>query len=207
MRISTATIDCWRQATDGSSYTDFQHHHWEIGPSGTINAMINNKPTYKWTLNAFGHHGTGTWSATSPSLSSEAQVWINSNSSPPMVNLIQTVNSNVLPSTGNTISTSHDVHEPIWRPITWNPGSSALSSVSFLDMGVPTYQLTFGIPIAVPTGKTEVVAVLTQPMTWNVFPGMGGTSIDNATAKGLFYQLPGSIAGVEWWAWTINLVS
>ena len=55
MRISTATIDCWLYISGPNNYFDFQHHHWDIGPSGTIDTAITNTPTYTWTVNANGY--------------------------------------------------------------------------------------------------------------------------------------------------------
>jgi hypothetical protein len=41
MRISSATIDCWLYI-NGNNYSDFQHHHWDVMPSGTIDTANNN---------------------------------------------------------------------------------------------------------------------------------------------------------------------
>lgn len=45
MRISNATIDCYLSIS-AAGYSDFQHHHWEIMPSGPIGTGTNNIPTY-----------------------------------------------------------------------------------------------------------------------------------------------------------------
>src|SRR5262249_36276160 len=65
MRISTATIDCYVSisSTSDPNYSDFQHHHWEIMPSGQIGTgTLNNIPTYTWSVNCMGSDSSGSWS-------------------------------------------------------------------------------------------------------------------------------------------------
>jgi ABC transporter substrate binding protein len=82
MLLSSATIDCRlyvsghgsQSATD--PYSDFQHHHWEIASSATIDNKLTNLPSYTWTLNGRGYNDNGSWSAINQSKTSKAQVWI-----------------------------------------------------------------------------------------------------------------------------------
>jgi hypothetical protein len=94
MRISSATIDCYLSisSTSATNYSDFQHHHWEIMPSGPIGTGINNIPTYTWTVNSIGKDSSGSWSTPmgqSVTVSNGAQARI---SMPNMVSLTQTTN-------------------------------------------------------------------------------------------------------------------
>ena len=124
MRISNATIDCWLYVSGHGSqsatnpYSDFQHHHWEIG-SSAIDNTLNNKPTYIWTLNGRGYDDNGSWSAINQSKTSNAQVWISSGTT---VTLKQTVGFGVneVTATGSTNATTHQVPELTWPALTWD---------------------------------------------------------------------------------------
>src|SRR5205809_858982 len=109
MKISNGTIDCWLSISGANSNTDFQHHHWEIGPSNTIDTSTTNKPSYTWSVNAYGYWaGNGGWSTPlNQSVTSNAEVRI---SSPSTVSLTQTqaYGVNKIHATG-TQSTAHDV--------------------------------------------------------------------------------------------------
>ena len=81
MLISSATIDCWLdvrgQSPAGQPYSDFQHHHWQVGPSTTIDGMLGNTLNYFWGLNVSGADGSGTWSTINQSklFVNDAQAW------------------------------------------------------------------------------------------------------------------------------------
>src|SRR5215469_2791939 len=164
MHISNAIIDCWLNVS-GTNYSDFQHHHWDIGPSGTIGTAVGNTLDYTWTLSGGGHDSSGSWNAISQSktLSHGAQVRI-INTNPAMVSLTQTVNFGVnnLQATGNIAAMTHMVPELTWPSnLTWSP-SPAMSSIIYQDMGGPTYKL---VPTFVPSGQAglgEVIGLLTE---------------------------------------------
>lgn len=211
MKISTATIDCWLSVSGPNNDFDFQHHHWDIGPSGTIDTSNTNQPSYTWSVNANGFWaGNGSWStAPNQSVTSNAQVWIDSSSN--MVWLTQTKNFgvNTIPATGNA-STAHAVSELIWPQdangdtlVKWSPSAGTPSSISYQDMGAPTYQLV-SIPTAVRIGKGRVPRewAWVQSMSLVLVPGMGGQDWLGNTQ---FSLIPVTSARA-WWAWTINLV-
>src|SRR5262245_1362824 len=199
MRISTATIDCWLWLT-ANGYSDYQHHHWDIGPSGTIDTTVNNKPTYTWTVYGFGQDSNGSWSTTNQNKTLIAQVRI---SSPTTVSLTQTqgFGVNTLPATGSTPATNHTVPELTWPPdLTWSPTLFTPSSSSHLDMGQPTIQQ--GPPVAVPVTPPTFPPTLTLLATFAFTPGIGGR---DWTHKSQYFQIPSPFTALAWWAWTINL--
>lgn len=167
MKISTGTIDCWLSVSGPNNNSDFQHHHWDIGPSGTIDSSLTNTPTYTWNVNANGYWaGNGSWSTPlNQSLTSNAQVRI---SSPGTVSLRQThgFGVNHLPATGNQ-STAHAVSELMWPQdanggtlVNW-PNAGMPSMSTYQDMGPPTYQFVMGPPFQVaPTGETGPLSVV-----------------------------------------------
>src|SRR5262245_46549323 len=115
MQISTATIDCWLEVgSQSSAYFDFEHHHWDIGPSGPIDSGNNNLPTYTWTLSGFGHDGNGNWSTSPQSLTSAAKVRNDPANS--VVSLTQTKSfgGNHLPAIGTN---AHEVFELAWPSV------------------------------------------------------------------------------------------
>jgi hypothetical protein len=203
MRISTAIIDCWLYVR-GQSYSDFQHHHWEVMPSGTIDATVNNRPTYIWALNESGTDSNGSWSAISQSktLNNGAEVRI---SSPTTVSLTQTqgFGVNQLPAHGSSSVTAHTVSELIWpTDLTWHPGHGTPSSITYRDSGAPTYQLV-STPVVVPGSRKDVLLLVESIV---LIPGAGGFGGRDWTHEGAtFYQKPAAASALAWWAWTINL--
>ncbi len=204
MRISSATIDCWLYI-NGNNYSDFQHHHWDVMPSGTIDTANNNTPTYTWALSGFGSDGNGSWNAISQSktLSNGARVRI---SSPNTVSLTQTVGFGVnqLTATGSTNATTHPVPELIWpMDLTWNPNLATPSLSTYRDMGQPTIQS--GPPAAVPSNPPTFPPTLVLIETFVLAPGVGGRDYTAETKNN--FQKPSNATARAWWAWTINLVA
>jgi hypothetical protein len=196
MKISNATIDCWlyvsghgsQSATD--PYSDFQHHHWEIASSATIDNKLMNKPSYTWTLNGRGYDDNGSWSAINQSKTSNAQVWISSGTT---VTLKQTVGFGVneVPATGSTNATNHQVPELIWPPLTWDTNANTQSPITHSDGSLPTYRI-----VTVPTGGKKSLRRLA------IVPGVGGRDYTNSVQ---YFQKPAVVGAIAWWAWTIKL--
>jgi hypothetical protein len=198
MHISGATIDCWlyvsghgSQGAASDPYADFQHHHWDIMPSGTIDNTVNNRPSYVWTMNGGGHDDNGIWSTITQSVTSSAQVRI---SSPTTVSLTQTVGFGVneVAATGTTNVTTHQVPELTWPALTWSPTANTPSSITFQDTGRPTYRVVIH---PVPGGKKAVRRLA-------VVPGVGGRDYTQTTQ---YFQKPAVVSATAWWAWTIHL--
>jgi len=201
MRFSGATIDFWLYVSGHSKstasnpnpdpYSDYQRHHWEIMPSNmTIDTTLNNKPSYTWTLNGRGYDDNGSWSAINQSLTSQAQVWINSSG---MVVLTQTnASNNALTETG-TNNTTHPTSELIWPPLTWSPNLNTPTSLIHSDGSLPHYYI-----VSVPTAGKKSLSRLAYD------PGVGGRDY---TGPGIvqFFQKPEVVGATAWWAWTINL--
>jgi hypothetical protein len=204
MRISTATIDCWLYAT-GQSYSEFQHHHWDIGPSATIDDTVNNKPTYIWTLNGSGSKGGVSWSTISQSqtITDDAQVRI---SAPGVISLKQTVGIGTYQLLANGIPSAqtHPVEELTWpADLTWNENAAAPSSITYRDMGQPDYQL-ITIPVVIPGSRKEGLQ-LVESFALVPRPGAAGSGGRNWENQATFWQPPGGYTARAWWAWTINL--
>src|SRR5215467_5146505 len=126
MFISSATIDCWLFTTghgaggvQNDAYSDYQHHHWDIMASNSIDRTLSNKPPYTWTCDGNGQDDNGSWS-TSKSITSNAQVFINSAN---VIILAQTVGFGVnqVTATGSTAHTTHWIPELTWPALTWSP--------------------------------------------------------------------------------------
>ena len=200
MRLSSATIDCWLQVI-GPGYHDFEHHHWNImGLSGTIGTAVGNATAYTWSLNGWGSDNNGSWSAIrqSKTINNGAQVRI---TSPANVTQATSPRSQLL-MTGSSKATDHPADELTWpTDLTWNPGHSTPSVITFSDMGQPTYQLVTA-PYVAPTGQTAPLSVgglLLAKMSLVLVPGVGGRDYNSQTSN------RGSSA-LAWWAWAINLV-
>jgi hypothetical protein len=223
MRISTATIDCYVSisSTMDPTYSDFQHHHWEIMPSGQIGTgTLNNIPTYTWTVNSFGKDSSGTWSTPmgqSFPVNNGAQARI---TSPNTVSLNQTVGFGVhkLPVIGSVKATEHEVAEMIWmipappggtpqNLITWNANLPP-STFTHQDTGYLTYKWTSTLSL-IPTGQTffgrSILAFVTNYAVDLASPTgvVGGR--DWTTGALTLYQVP-SARALAWWTWTITLV-
>lgn len=212
MRLSSATIDCWLQISGTGTYSDFQHHHWDIGgPSGPIGTAIGNRTTYIWTLDGNGNDSSGSWSAINQSktIINGAEVRISAATNPPnMVALTQAtvVTSNQLHETGSTKATDHPVEELQWpADLTWDPNHAVPSSVTWRDMGQPGYKLVETPFPAVP-GPASGTLLLLENIS--LLPdktfAIGGRNWTSQPAT--FFQCPGCSA-LAWWAWTINLVA
>jgi hypothetical protein len=186
-------------SVSGSNGSDFQHHHWDIGPSGTIDTSTTNKMDYTWSLSGNGQDQNGSWSEISQSkfLSQEAAVRFDGS----MVTLTQTEGwgTNQLQATG---SVPHSVSEQIWPAVKWDPnaGGGGPTSVIVRDPGAPTYQLVTA-PFAVPIPNSKPPAFkLVASLSLVLVPGVGGrTWTQQVFAIAMATQK-------AWWAWTINLV-
>jgi hypothetical protein len=222
MRISSATIDCYFSITAGANYTDFQHHHWEIMPSGQIGAMtVNNIPTYTWTVNSIGSNSSGSWSTPIGApviVTNGAQALI---TSPNTVSLKQTIgfgNHNIH-ANGSTKSTDHDVSEMMWwipppmsggTPedlITWSANAGTPSVIIYQDMGHPTYQLQWGplTPVFRPPVPGQLQTGVLVPSITLSSPSVAGGR-DWTTGSATFFQTPSPRNARALWMWTINLV-
>jgi hypothetical protein len=210
MRISSATIDCYLSIS-ATGYSDFQHHHWEVMPSGQIGPQTtNNIPTYTWTVNDVGSDSSGSWSTPmgqSVTVTNGAQALI---AMPNTVSLKQTTGfgAHTIQATGNS-ATKHDVSEMIWVTpalpgkdlITWNASAGTPSMITYQDMGHPIYQLQYGPPYVVPRSNRELVLVANIILTPSVVGGRDWTS-----GLATFFQAPSPTA-TAWWVWTVNLVT
>ena len=124
MRISSATIDA-RLYVKGSTYSDFQHHHWDIMSSGEIDTSANNSPPYTWSLiSGNGSDSSGNWSIRPQSKMinsgpTGAHVRITSGT----VSLTQThPENNLLQADGNIHAENHSVQEMTWPvDLIWSP--------------------------------------------------------------------------------------
>jgi hypothetical protein len=197
MRISTATIDCWLDVS-GPSYSDFQHHHWEVGPSVPIDDTVNNTPTYSWSLNESGNSSSGSWSVNNQQLPTlNAQV---RKISPTTVLLRQTQGFGVhqLPVIASSSVTNHTVSEMTWPTLMWDANAGTPSSVTYRDAGQP---------VVIPgSRKAELLLVQSLVPIPSVIPGVavfGGQDWTHGAAT--FYQRPAGAISRAWWAWTINL--
>jgi len=209
MRISTATIDCWLyvNTTTTAPYSDYQHHHWDIGPSDEIDATLNNRPTYIWALNGSGSDGNGSWSIPPgqyKTLNKGAMVRL---SSPTEVSLTQWAGAtNNIQATGSNSLTTHPVWEVAWpKDLTWNPGLGTPSTTTHRDVGQPTIQL--GPPVFVPVSHhpafLDLAGVLVESFVLST--GVGGRDWKSEMQ---YFQTPGTnFTASAWWAWTINLVA
>src|SRR5215831_5668313 len=130
MRISTATIDCWLQVgiQFSGDYFDFEHHHWDIGPSSLIDSGATNHPIYTWTLFGFGNDANGSWTMAGQSNNLQATVRTLSLTSTTVSLTNPIFGTNSLPAIGNT-AVQHPVDELTWpTTLTWSlnlatPGS------------------------------------------------------------------------------------
>jgi len=225
MRISDGTIDCWLNVPGDSSYSDFQHHHWDIGPSVTIDTSANNTFPSTWSLNGGGYKvNNGHWTINNQSKTSNngAKVLIANSSTVSLTNLIpgstgmmpvHSPTTNTLHADGNSV-TAHDVEELTWPDfLTWS--SSASTPISYADAGAPTYQLTT-TPVVV-RGRGKVRHFLNAPplfvgrvlldlesFTLKLTDGVGGRDWDAQPAT--FFGKPAAYTAFAWWAWTINLI-
>jgi hypothetical protein len=228
MRISSVTIDCYLSISSASvtNYSDFQHHHWEIMPSGQIGTgTLNNIPTYTWSVNCMGSDSSGSWSTPmgqSVTVTNGAQARI---TSPNTVSLTQTTGfgTHTIHVVGSNKATDHDVSEMIWlipppmpggtsaNLITWDANAGLPSMITYQDMGHPTYsyQLTYGPPTFIPSGQTAPFTIagtfVANPIL-SSFPSgvVGGRDWTNGAAT--FYQVPSPRTALAWWTWTITLV-
>jgi hypothetical protein len=228
MRISSATIDCYLSISGGNNYTDFQHHHWDIMPSGLIGAgTTNNIPTYTWTVSSIGSDSNGSWStpmSQSVTVSNGAEARITTpttSTTPGTVSLKQTTGfgTHTIHAIGNN-ATKHDVSEMIWvtpQPvqgdlITWSASAGTPSMITYQDMGHPIYQLQYGPPtlvpgppIVFPSGQQIQTGVLLANITLSSPSVVGGRDWTNGLAT--FFQTPSPRSARAWWVWTINLVA
>lgn len=213
MRISSATIDCYLSisAANVGGYSDFQHHHWEIMPSGQIGTQTaNNVPIYTWTVNDVGSDSSGSWSTPmgqSVTVTNGAEARIIGNT----VSLKQTVGFGVhtIHANGNS-ATKHDVSEMIWETpspqgdlITWNANVGTPSMITYQDMGHPIYQLQYGPPYVVPGSRDNRELVLLANIILTPSGIVGGRDWTHGAATFFATASPSATA---WWAWTINLV-
>jgi len=215
MKISSATIDCWRQVTGPNGYAqynDFQHHHWEIGSSGAIGTALGNKLTYTWVLNCNGSDtSNGSWSAINQSNTymDGAQVKIDTTKNPSVVVLTQTSTAvNNLPATG---ANPHSVTELSWpTDLTWDPLHAVPGTLTWRDTGQPGYQLTFGPNVWVPQGPGVPplgTASVLLPSSYSLVPGgVPGIGGRDYSAQQNWQKLAGSL-DLAWWSWTINLIA
>jgi hypothetical protein len=172
MQIVNGTIDCWLYVgQEKASYYDFQHHHWDVGPSGPITSAVGNNASYTWTLIGNGHDDTGHWSTVGLSKISSAVVRI---SNPTTVTITQpSFGMNKIWVAGSNNSTNHNVSELTWpnsmdTPIlTWSPNLPVPTSVVNQDMGLPTHRVVIGPHASSRRGVPALVPV----------PGMGGEII------------------------------
>jgi hypothetical protein len=139
MQMSDATIDCWLYL-NANNCSDFQHHHWNIKPSGKIDKTLKNKPDYKWSLNGSGSDSNGSWSTTGQYKTSNAQVWIDSTNT---VKLTQTVGFGV-------------------NQLTATPTAGTPSTITYHDVGHPTYQFV----IITPFGPSIIIVPGTGGRDW-----------------------------------------
>jgi hypothetical protein len=232
MRISSATIDCYLSISGGNNYTDFQHHHWDIMPSGLIGAgTTNNIPTYTWTVSSIGSDSNGSWStpmSQSVTVSNGAEARITTpatSTTPGTVSLKQLTGFGVhnIQANGNK-ATTHPVSEMMWVTpaippattgqdlITWNANAGTPSTITYQDMGHPTYQLQYGPPTVVPGGPTIVfpsgLQIQSSLLLANIIlssPSVVGGR-DWTTGLATFYAVPSPRSARAWWAWTIYLV-
>jgi hypothetical protein len=209
MKISNGTIDCWLYAVGKDKvgdYSDFQHHHWDIGPSPrAIDHQLLNDPPYTWTLNASGHDDGGSWSTINQSTPALlAEVWIDSSNT---VTLTQKASPGVnhLPSIGIPQNTeNHVVSELIWKdqPMgfsgpTWSPLTSTPSSIIQEDPGRPHYEIVIAREIQLPSGGKKSLRRLA------VVSGVGGRPFDTIATG---WQTPSGTHFTAWWSWRINLI-
>jgi hypothetical protein len=220
MRISSATIDCYLSIS-AANYSDFEHHHWEILPSGPIGTMAtNNIPTYTWTVNSIGSNGSGSWSTPMGqpvTVSNGAQAWMTTpatSTTPGTVSLKQTTNfgTHTIQAIGSNNATKHDVSEMIWVTppplqqdlITWNASAATPSMISYQDIGHPISHLQFGTtPVYGPRGSGFPFLLLPN-ITFSSPSVVGGR--DWTLGLATFFQVPSPRNARAWWAWTINLV-
>jgi hypothetical protein len=173
MRISTATIDCWLDVS-APSYSDFQHHHWQVGPSpAPITDTLGNTPNYTWGLNVSGADGSGTWSTINQSKTfmNGAQAWINPQN---VVTLKQTepfmARDHDLQAIGSNMQTDHQVYELIWPDLMWDRNAGTPSSVTYRDTGAPTFQ-----PVVIlRSRKPELLLVQSMAPIPGIEPSFGG---------------------------------
>jgi hypothetical protein len=218
MRISTATIDCYVSisSTTAASYTDFQHHHWEIMPSGQIGAMTTkNIPTYTWSVNSFGSDSSGSWSTPMGALvivTNGAEAMISGNTV--TLRQLNGFGVNKIQANGN----KHDVSEMLWvipgstaqNLITWPANAGLPSKITYQDMGslTYTYQLTYGPPTFIPSGQTAPFTIagtfVANPILTPFPSGVVGGR-DWTTGALTLWQVP-SPRALALWMWTINLV-
>src|SRR5579871_1217486 len=187
MQISNATIDCWLWAgrQQAADYSDYQHHHWTLSPSQTIDGKIQ-KRAYTSKIDSNGHDTNGTWSLSHGMVSSVYQVWI-----PNSVILKQTqgYGVNQVQSGG---SNPHAVSEVIWPSLSWDPNFPTPGAITFSD-GTPPGTLVVHYIV---NGRLVSESVN--------FPGSGGEDYTNAAQ---FWQKPEAVRAKAWWQYTINLSS
>jgi hypothetical protein len=232
MRISNATIDCFLTIS-AAGYSDKQHHHWEIMPSGPIGAgTVKNIPTYTWAVDCIGSDSNGSWSTPvfqSVSITNGAEALITvppTATMPGTISLKQTTGfgTNKIQAIGN-LATKHDVSEMIWATpspnpkdlITWSTGAGTPSMITYQDMGNPIVTLQLapwplpGSPqvhtVVFPSQPGQIQTggfVATLVITSASFVVAGGQDWTNGLAT--FYQPPSPRTALAWWKWTINLV-
>ena len=196
MRISTAIIDCWLDVR-AQSYSDFQHHQWEVGPSTPIDHTLGNTPTYTWALNGSGADSSGSWSTINQSknFTNGAQVWINPQN---LVTLKQTqpfmAVGHDLQAIGSNVQTTHPVYELIWPTLIWDPNAGTPSSLTYHDAGQP---------VVIPGSRKAELLLVESLVPIPGFPVFGGRDWLHEGAS--FYQKPDGATARAWWAWTINL--
>jgi hypothetical protein len=162
MRILSATIDCYLSIT-AANYSDFQHHHWQIGPSDTIDTVGNNIPSYTWTVNDIGSDNNGSWSTPMGQSvtvqrdskgQSGAEARIDTSTNTVILKQLTGFGTHTIHANGN--NTDHDVSEMMWwipppmpggtskNLITWDANAGTPSMIIYQDMGGPIYQLQWG---------------------------------------------------------------
>jgi hypothetical protein len=196
MKIRNGTIDCLLSISgsdkDGNSYSDFQHHHWDIqGTSKTIDHTLGNTLPYTWTLNGHGHDADGTWRTINKSMPNLlTQAWINPAN---MVTLTQTqpFGTHELPATGTN---PHPVSELTWPAddeppnLMWAPNHT--KPIVHEDTG----QSIVSIPVGAGNDGRPSLGKL-------IIPGRDYTS------KAAWWQKPATVVGGSAvWGWHINLI-
>jgi hypothetical protein len=212
MQIVNGTIDCWlyvngrKTGETSDTYFDFQHHHWDIGPSGPINNMLGNRPSYTWTLTGNGHDDDGHWSATGQSRVSNAVVRTDAATNPTSVNLTQsTTLTNRIWVGGSNNLTNHNVYELTWPPgkmndtpnLAWSPTLPLPAWVTYQDAGRPTNRIEMHPLPGLIAQRVQALRTLVA------VPGMGGR--DYTSINSYFFQKPAVCTARAWWAWNINL--
>ena len=203
MLISSATIDCWLDVS-APSYFDFQHHHWEVGPSpAPITGMLGNTPNYTWGLNVSGADGSGAWSTINQSkpFVNGAQAWMNPQN---VVSLKQTKPFGSMDhdfqAIGIPMLATHPVYEMTWPDLIWDGNAGTPSSVTYRDKGAPIFR-----PVVIlGSRKPELLLVQSMAPIPGIEPSFGGQDWKDKPGA-TFYQRPGNAISRAWWAWTINL--